>query len=505
MIKTARQYATTKAQRDRLARVLAESIPAQAPAPSSAGVDPRFLALEQRALESQIADLQAELDAYDALQSGVSTVITVASLADLPTALVQARIARKWTQADLAARLGVAEQQVQRYEATDYESASFARLKEVARVLNVDVPSTVVPNDLAVSPGQFFGRLREVGFDREVVLGKVLPADLADAVREVADVEASALSDAARQAVTRAGTLVSRVLALDPADFFAPGPLRLAPAAAGIRYKRTTTQADRERQEQLRGAEASADAYTVYAHYLALLALEASSHIPPRPVPGDAREVRRILAEEYAAWGGVSLDGVVRFAWDLGIPVLPLSDPGRFHGACWRVAGRNVIVLKQRTRSLARWLVDALHELRHAGQHPDAPDFAVIERDPGVDRSADEVDATRFAGDVVLDGRAEAIAGRAVQAAGKSVERLKRVVPDVAAREGVDADALANYLAFRLSLQGLNWWGAANNLQRPGSDPFGTVRDTFLERADLARVNPLDRQLLLGGLRDLDR
>jgi len=43
----------------------------------------------------------------------------------------------------LAARLGVKPQQVQRYEASNYQTASFARLREVARVLGLRVRETV--------------------------------------------------------------------------------------------------------------------------------------------------------------------------------------------------------------------------------------------------------------------------------------------------------------------------------------------------------------------------
>jgi HTH-type transcriptional regulator / antitoxin HigA len=43
------------------------------------------------------------------------------------------------TQEDLAARLGLKPEQIQRYEATDYQTASLARLLEIARVLNLRV------------------------------------------------------------------------------------------------------------------------------------------------------------------------------------------------------------------------------------------------------------------------------------------------------------------------------------------------------------------------------
>jgi HTH-type transcriptional regulator / antitoxin HipB len=66
-----------------------------------------------------------------------------ATLLGWADAFVKARIARGWTQRKLAEQLGVAEQQVQRYEATGYAAASLARLSDVAQALEMSVTETV--------------------------------------------------------------------------------------------------------------------------------------------------------------------------------------------------------------------------------------------------------------------------------------------------------------------------------------------------------------------------
>ncbi|MCE7885255.1 MAG: XRE family transcriptional regulator [Actinobacteria bacterium ATB1] len=66
-----------------------------------------------------------------------------AKLRTLEIDAIKARIARGWTQRDLAERLGVAEQQIQRYESTQYTSASLARLSDIAKALDIDVRETV--------------------------------------------------------------------------------------------------------------------------------------------------------------------------------------------------------------------------------------------------------------------------------------------------------------------------------------------------------------------------
>lgn len=53
----------------------------------------------------------------------------------LPEMLVEERKRLGLTQRQLAEKLGIKEQQIQRYEATQYQSASLQRLREVAKVL----------------------------------------------------------------------------------------------------------------------------------------------------------------------------------------------------------------------------------------------------------------------------------------------------------------------------------------------------------------------------------
>lgn len=107
---------------------------------AKAGEKPTKLAqLEIDAVRAQASDLQAELDEYDRLRSGEVSSIEASSLEELSTLLIKSRIARGWTQLQLADALGVAEQQVQRYESTEYRSASLARICDVAAALGITV------------------------------------------------------------------------------------------------------------------------------------------------------------------------------------------------------------------------------------------------------------------------------------------------------------------------------------------------------------------------------
>ena len=134
MIRNEKQYKITKAHLNEFEAALAER--KVMPAPKD--VDEGMWQLEQDALKSQIEELRGELEAFDRLKTGQVHAAELTSLGDLATLLIQARIAQGLTQKQLAERLNVKEQQVQKDEANLYETASLARLKRLAEVLGVE-------------------------------------------------------------------------------------------------------------------------------------------------------------------------------------------------------------------------------------------------------------------------------------------------------------------------------------------------------------------------------
>ncbi len=131
MITNERQYLITQAQaakfRDALAAVPAEGLPAKAPKAMREGA------------QSQLAELEEQLAEYDALRTGKVVSIKADSITGIGDALVKARIIRKLTHKALAERMDLAEQQIQRYEATRYAGVSIERLQAVADALNLRV------------------------------------------------------------------------------------------------------------------------------------------------------------------------------------------------------------------------------------------------------------------------------------------------------------------------------------------------------------------------------
>lgn len=139
MIENERQYAVTKKRIAQFEGSLASLRTPSAPP----NLPPRLHRAMRESVESQLADLRQEVAEYETLKARHMSALELHSLSDLPDLLVKARIARGYTQADLARRLRLKPQQIQRYEATRYASVSFHRLLEIARALKVDVHDTV--------------------------------------------------------------------------------------------------------------------------------------------------------------------------------------------------------------------------------------------------------------------------------------------------------------------------------------------------------------------------
>ena len=139
MIKNERQYRITQARVEEFRQAIAQSEQER----RTSKLHPKLHQAQADALQSQLQTLERELREYDELRSGRHKVLRYASFDELPKALVQARIARGWTQKDLADRLGLDEQKIQDYEATDYQRASLARITEVVRALEIEIREEV--------------------------------------------------------------------------------------------------------------------------------------------------------------------------------------------------------------------------------------------------------------------------------------------------------------------------------------------------------------------------
>lgn len=136
MIASERQYGISKTELQRFEGAVGKHTPGEE-------VDPRMREVMDDALRGQAETLRGEITHYEDLRDGRINKRELGSLRDLPTALIEARIAAGLTQKTLGERLEVKEQQVQRWETNLYSGVGVDRLQEVADALGMGVRETV--------------------------------------------------------------------------------------------------------------------------------------------------------------------------------------------------------------------------------------------------------------------------------------------------------------------------------------------------------------------------
>jgi ribosome-binding protein aMBF1 (putative translation factor) len=140
MITNERQYILAKTQAEKFEQTIDHL---EAHPEENAPLSPLLAQAERAALTSQLETLRREIHDYEQLRAGERRTFQVNTFEELPEVLIQARVARGLTQKDLAERLGLKEQQIQRYEATHYASASLTRVRQVIEALHLSVREEV--------------------------------------------------------------------------------------------------------------------------------------------------------------------------------------------------------------------------------------------------------------------------------------------------------------------------------------------------------------------------
>lgn len=134
MIKNAKQLTATLAKLAEIKKVKADFEQSSKEGISSLRID-----VALNSFDALIKDLQLEIEEYNELVKGNIPYLKNKTLENIASIFISARLTQKLSHRELAERLGINEQQVQRYEATSYESASLVRLLEVAEAMNLEL------------------------------------------------------------------------------------------------------------------------------------------------------------------------------------------------------------------------------------------------------------------------------------------------------------------------------------------------------------------------------
>lgn len=421
----------------------------------------------RNAVLGEVEVLREQVNEYNALKSGKVTDWDFRDLINLPTTLIQYRIAKGMSQSELARKVSISETALEDMEDNLFADTDGEMINRIMAALGINVPATVTHMFQQKIDDIVNNARKSIGFIWE----RIVPRDIL-------------YNDNSTDGYVKLYTAINRVFG-DQLDNIIMGKRLDYQPSIAVRYKVPQGATSEKVYE-----------YTSYASHIARI-VSGMSKVVGRDLTTDPHQFKQNVMREY---GNFTLEACVNYMWDLGISVMPLQMNGGFHGACWRFDGKNVIVLKQRSKFGSRWLFDLLHEYWHATQEPGLPERTVVDitdvlSGSFVDREED--DANEFANNVIFDGKAQELLRKCYEQANSKIDRFKRAVEIVARNNNVDVGSLANLVAYDLVAKGRNWWGAANNLQGFGEPPYDIVRSIFEERFDLDEIDDeLDREIL---------
>lgn len=115
----------------------------------TSGIPPEVVEQITGMMKAERKNLLASIEAYEsAKDTGNASLLQQRTTRDPGVTLIVARIAKGYSQRDLAWRLGIKEQQVQRYEADRYNSISLKNYARIAALLGVDLRATIQENPI---------------------------------------------------------------------------------------------------------------------------------------------------------------------------------------------------------------------------------------------------------------------------------------------------------------------------------------------------------------------
>lgn len=231
------------------------------------------------------------------------------------------------------------------------------------------------------------------------------------------------------------------------------------------------------------------------AHRICEWAIQASDLPPNGKMPNNADDLRRVIVAESQR---LTLRTVAEWAWNAGIPVVPVAARGAFAAASWKVGTRPVIVLKDSRPAAAFWLFDLAHELGHVALGHVRTRGVVDVDSPTLNTTdAQESAANQFALDLLLTRPRELLAAIRADARGDYM-RFKFSVEKVAREADVSVGVLGMVAAYELKEIGeyKDRWGSATNLARPEGIGQPLLAATFRDHVQLERLAEADRQII---------
>ena len=474
MIFTDVQYQNTVELAEKFQTAIAKL--SQIPAAEIADTDVHEVEIDS--LRQQLIQLEVEIAEYKQTKSGDEKII-VSSLKTLGQSLVKARIKAGVERETLAKRLDVDISQIISYETEFYSTISVAKIRQIAKILEVEILDEVLPPTFSGKIREIFAKLKKVGLEREFIISRLISSEnlINPTEKTVIDIN---------DYTVRLCIYLNQVFGWKIDDLISSKPLTVSSVDLDtVKFK---VQSNRKLEKVV--------AYSKYVKHLASVAAKSAAILDKKTIPTDPVKMRKAIVDTY---GSINLQNVANFAWDCGVIVLPLNDKGNSYGVCIRIDGRNVILLNPRRKSTSNWLFDLLHELYHAGQEPENKSFGKIFGEVTSEErrlSQEEKDANNYASEVIFEGKANLLFEKCKAIANNNPTFFKKAILKVASENQVMVGALAHHVAYRLGKKYPNLWAVANKLQPTNENPYNITRGIFIERFPFYIEDQFDKELL---------
>ncbi|MDD5363540.1 MAG: XRE family transcriptional regulator [Ignavibacteria bacterium] len=391
---------------------------------------------------------------------------------------------------EIAERTGLTPQTISRIE-KGHTDVSFITLRKILSVMGftlADLSNHECEADIEKPLKDFnylLKRLITSGVDLTLLNGKIIPKNLISALNKYKTKQPEMM-------LNEVTSYVSSVYGWTSQEIWGNTELQLKNPATAVYFKIPANA----NKNQIK-------AYSHYAFYLSKLILKSQKENIKSNYPTDIEEFKKNYYKRYKT---LAFEFLLDYIWSLGIIVIPLNDPGVFHGAAWNIDGKHIIILKQNTLSHARWIFDLLHELYHVFVHLDGKNSYILESEElspfSSNETIEELEANSFANHFLLGPNVDKLATKCIEAASWKLENLKTAVSKISKQENIREDILANYLAFRLYYQGQNWWGTATKMQIVEPNPYKTAVKVLNKYISINKLNEIDQNLLKTAISD---
>lgn len=442
--------------------------------------------LELASLTSQYDELKEDIINYKKLINSEIHNFYLNSWSQVDNVIISAKISKGYNESELAKLINISKAEIDFFEKNSYTLANHSLIKRICQVLKIEVNQDLF-KEYSIDLNTLINRVRKIiDLPIELIRKYFIPNEFISKFEEFKGVENLNMNEV----IVKLTSNFAEYFGMDVNKLLTDNTESLQlQLQVSPKFKRLTNSNTKK-----------INAITAI-YILMVMQIINENKLKIDDYRNMTTEIiRKNLFSDLKV---LDVEHVLDYLWNLGIMVFPVTDAPSFHGAFIQIEKQPVILISTDIQYPDKLIFNMLHELYHAIEEAGV-DFFIVEETPSSIDVADtdiEIAANEFAGEIILNGRHDILAKHCVKIANGSVQRLKKAVEIVAMKEGVSVPSLANYLAYRLMLQKIDWWGAAQNLQGERVNFHNLFVDRFLKHINISKIEEPYLSILLKMLR----